>query len=183
MSSVGHQGCTRYCFLHFLGDMESRKMFAENFGQIGKFGMVCYNHWNSMCVILLTWSEHCVSVPLVVTYHLELPNLSNILHKHLPTLHVSEKMKKAVPNAPLVAYQRPKSLNDLLVRASIRPLENIMYEGSRQCGRPRCKTCAHVKTGTGFTSAVTGINFSARVSANYKTSNIVYLIQCRKCKM
>ena len=31
--------------------------------------------------------------------------------------------------------------------------------------------------------AVTGINFSARVSANCKTSNIVYLIQCRKYKI
>ena len=146
--------------------------------QIGRASSVNRN-------IALTSSErdNTHRVPLVVTYHPELPNLSKILRDHLPTLHVSEKMKKAVPNAPLVAYRRPRSLNDLLVRASIRPLENVIYEGSRQCGRPRCKTCAHVKTGTEFTSAVTGVNFNARVTANCRTSNIVYLIQCRKCKM
>ena len=92
-------------------------------------------------------------------------------------------MQKAVPNAPLVAYRRPRSLKDLLVRASIRLPENILHEGSRQCGRRRCKTCAHVRTGTDFTSAATGKKFSARVSATCKTSNIIYLIQCRKCKM
>ena len=43
--------------------------------------------------------------------------------------------------------------------------------------------CAHVRTGTDFTSAATGDKFSARVSAICKTSNIIYLIQCRKCKM
>ena len=42
--------------------MESRKMVTESFRQIGKFGMVCCDHWSSMCVILLTCSEHCVSV-------------------------------------------------------------------------------------------------------------------------
>ena len=46
-------------------------------------------------------------VPLVVTYmyHPKLPSLSKILHYHLPILRVSEKMKKVVLNAPLVAYR------------------------------------------------------------------------------
>ena len=61
-SSVGHQGCIQYRFLHFLWNMESRKMVSENFRQIEKFGIVCYDQWNSMCFILLTWSERCGSV-------------------------------------------------------------------------------------------------------------------------
>ena len=45
-------------------------------------------------------------VPLVVTYHPDLPNLSKILRQHLPILHVSERMKRIVPNAPLVAKSK-----------------------------------------------------------------------------
>ena len=120
-------------------------------------------------------------VPLVVTYHPELPCLGKILCDHLPTLHISERMKKAIPSPPLVANRRPKNLKDLLVRATMKPPQRI-YEGSNRCGRPRCKTCIHIKTGINFNSAVTGEKFRARVTANCKTSNIVYLIECRKCK-
>ena len=61
-SSVGHKGCIRYRFCHFLGDMESGEMVTKKFWWIRKFGMVCYDQWNSMCLIMLTWSERCVSV-------------------------------------------------------------------------------------------------------------------------
>ena len=119
-------------------------------------------------------------VPLVVNYHPQLPRLGKILRNHLPTLHISEKMKEAVPNPPLIANRRPKNLKDLLVRASLKPPPQ-RHEGSNRCGRPRCKSCVHIKTGITFKSAVTGENFRAQVTANCKTSNIVYLIECRKC--
>ena len=65
----------------------------------------------------------------------------------------------------------------------IQPLEHNIYEGSCQCGRCRCKSCAYVRIGADFTCLVTGNKFSARVCASCKTSNIIYLIQCHKCKM
>ena len=46
-------------------------------------------------------------IPLVVTYHPDLPPLSKTLRDHLPILHVSERMKLAAPSPPLVANQRP----------------------------------------------------------------------------
>ena len=55
-------------------------------------------------------------IPLVVNYHPDLPPLSKILRDHLPILHVSEKMKLAIPNPPLVANRRPRNLKDLLER-------------------------------------------------------------------
>ena len=42
-------------------------------------------------------------VPLVVTFHPQLPRLGKILRDHLPTLHILNTMKEAVPNPPLVA--------------------------------------------------------------------------------
>ena len=120
-------------------------------------------------------------VPLVVTYHPHLPKLSMILRKHLPILQVSERMKRMISSAPLVAYRRPRNLKDLLVRATLRKPLQPSHEGTRQCGRPRCKTCAHIRMGVRFSSAVTDEDFRARATADCKTSNVVYLIACQKC--
>ena len=119
-------------------------------------------------------------VPLVVTYHRQLTKLSIILRKHLPILQVSEWMKRIVSSVPLVAYRCPKNLKDLLVRATLKPPQQS-YKGTRQCGRPRCKTCTHVKMGVRFSSAANGETFRAWATANCKTSNIIYLIECQKC--
>ena len=125
------------------------------------------------------------TVPLVVTFHPQLPSLGEIPRDHLPTctspLCISEKMKKAVPNPPLVANRRSKNLNDLLVRATMKPPQQL-HEGNSPCGRPRCKSCTHIRAGTTFESARTGEKFRARVTTNCRTKNIVYLIECRKCR-
>ena len=116
-------------------------------------------------------------VPLVVTYHPQLPCLGRILRNHLPILHISETMKEAVPNPPLVANRRPKNLKGLLVRVMMKPPQQL-YEGNSSCGRPHCKSCMHIWTGLTFESATTGEKFQARVTANCRTKNIVYLIEC-----
>ena len=41
-------------------------------------------------------------VPLVATCHSDRHNLSQILHCHLPILHISPRMKSAVPEPPLI---------------------------------------------------------------------------------
>ena len=57
-----------------------------------------------------------------------------------------------------------------------------LYEGTSPCGKPCCKSCMHIRTGNAFESAMTGEKFRAHVTTNCKTKNIVYLIECRKCK-
>ena len=54
-------------------------------------------------------------IPLVVTYRPGLTKLTSIVRKHLQILHISEKLRKAIPNPLLVAYRRPPNLRDLLV--------------------------------------------------------------------
>ena len=92
-------------------------------------------------------------IPLVVTYQ-DLKPLGKILRNHLPILHVSERMKLATPSPPLVANRRPRNLKELLTKAKLKPSQR--HNGSRGCGRPRCKTCALVRTGTDCVSRVTG---------------------------
>ena len=100
---------------------------------------------------------------------------------HGRTIHISEKMKKAVPNPSLVANRRPKNLKYLLVRATMKPPQHL-YERNSPCGRPRCKSCMHIRTSFTFESATMGEKFQAHFTTNCRTKNIIYLIECRKCK-
>ena len=59
--------------------------------------------------------------PLVVTYHPSLPLLRNITRQHQHLLQLSERMQKAVPAPPIIAYRCPKNLRDLLTRAELKP--------------------------------------------------------------
>ena len=119
----------------------------------------------------------------MVTYHPDLSSISNIFRTHLPTLLVSNKMKLAVPSSPLVANRWEKNLKDLLVRAKLKPQQQKQqqHKGSLQCGRAHCRTCTHIKTGTctKFCSGVIKETFYAQVTATCKTSNVVYLIECK----
>ena len=84
--------------------------------------------------------------------------LSKIVREHLPILHVSEKLKQAVPNPPLVAYRRPYNLRDLLVRAAVQRPAPPTTSGNVPCNCKRCKTCQLIPTNTyHLTAAIRGI--------------------------
>ena len=96
-------------------------------------------------------------VPLVITYHPALSRITKSLRKHLDILHVSDRLKAAIPDPPIVAFRRPHNLRDLLVRAKLK------------------KTNPPTQTGS------TGTTHKTRSTFTCKTRNLVYLIQCRKC--
>jgi hypothetical protein len=54
-------------------------------------------------------------IPLITTFHPNLPNLQMITRSLLPVLHASAHHKKAVPEPPVIGLKRPKNLCDLLV--------------------------------------------------------------------
>ena len=60
-------------------------------------------------------------IPLVITYNPTLPPVGGITRKHHNILHASERLKKAIPSPPIIAFRRPKNLRDLLVRATLKP--------------------------------------------------------------
>ena len=87
-------------------------------------------------------------VPLVATYHPALTRLAHITRKYLPTLHTSEKLKKAIPDPPIIAFRRPRNLLDLLVRTSLHTPTPPTDAGNYACKTPRCKTCHILSTTT-----------------------------------
>ena len=100
---------------------------------------------------------------------------------HLPLLCASTRMKQAFPERPFVAYRRPKNLRDLLVHANLKPSHLEPARGSSPCESKRCLTCQHIRSGTSVQSTVSGRTFRVHATANCKTSNVVYLIECSLC--
>lgn len=79
-------------------------------------------------------------LPFVVTYHPGLPNIGRILRELHPLLHISNRCKQAIQDLPTMAFRRPKSLRDYLLRAKLRPLDREIEvtRGTRKCASSRC---------------------------------------------
>ena len=119
-------------------------------------------------------------IPLVVTYHPSMNFLSRTTRRHQITLRSSERLNAIFNSPPMIAFRRPKNLKDLLVHASLTSYANET-PGNFLCGTIRCKTCPILKTTNVICSKVTGERFNIKLHATCKTSNIVYLIECRRC--
>ena len=68
-------------------------------------------------------------------------------------LQLSEKCGKAIREIPVLAFRKPKSLKDYLVRAKVKK-KMIKAEGSRSCGSSICQICRDdnfLKFGNKFT--------------------------------
>ena len=98
-----------------------------------------------------------------------------------PILHTSQKLQKALPTPPLVAFRRPRNLRDLLVHARITTPAPPPGTGSSPCNYRRCKCCAEIVTCNSFSSKSTGRTYNIRSEVTCRSSNLVYLISCKKC--
>ena len=73
-------------------------------------------------------------VLLVLTYHPQLKNVSDIIKKHLVFLYVKEQVEHIFTPPPFVSFQAGFSLRKHLVRAKVYPI-------LRECELPGCNKC------------------------------------------
>ena len=118
-----------------------------------------------------------------MTYHRDLPPLGRIINKHFPTLQSIKRLKKVFKNRPIVSYKRPRSLRNMLVKATFNYEENLWNNtiGCSSC--QRCSWCKNVEKTTVFRSRATGKEFQIHHSVCCKSSWIIYLAECKKCKV
>ena len=84
------------------------------------------------------------------------------------------------PEPPVVAFRRPKSIKDTLVRAAVsRP--SSMVGQCKPCGDKRCKCCLQLQHAQVFHSKTTGKGYKSFCNVNCKTPNVVYLHDCHVC--
>ena len=115
------------------------------------------------------------TVPLVISFHPDLPNLMCILHDYQCVILTSALLKEILPNPLLVAYRRPPpNLKDVLVRAAFGQVEET-YTGNSRCQQPCCKTFTHIKEGITLRSTTTNEIFRVKATANCCTKNVVYV--------
>ena len=130
-------------------------------------------------------------VPYVITYNPALRQIPSITKKYFPVLQSSTRCTEVFPGPPLIAYRRPKSLRNYLVRAKINSNINnnsnstnppLNPPGSYKCNISRCKTCSFIATDTinyTFPNTSQTRNISSKLSCS--TNNLIYMIQCNTC--
>jgi len=121
-------------------------------------------------------------IPFVIEYNPSLPNIGKIINKYWDLLKLSCKasVKSLHESKPTLAYKRPKNLKDYLINSK---LEKTLYKkgSSTKCNRPRCSHCSFINENTSFNSNNTKETFNMRCDTNCATSNVIYLITCKKC--
>ena len=80
----------------------------------------------------------------------------------------------------IIAFCRLKNLKDLRVRATLTSTPSEP-SGDYLCGVSRCKTCSVLRVMDEFFSHTTEQSYKVKFLASCKSSNIVYLITCRRC--
>ena len=124
-------------------------------------------------------------IPFVITHNPTHPPLGQWLRELLPTLHTSRRMRKAIPDPPIVGERRCRNLRSLLMPSRpppVREATSLEPAGCRQCTSKRCVVCKeHLKETTHFSSIRTGQVFKIRHSLTCTSSSIVYLIDCARC--
>ena len=108
--------------------------------------------------------------------------MRGIVNKHRPIIESSSTLSEIFTERPTMAYRRPKSLRDLLVRAKLKPdmRDDEPFGETRPCGKARCKTCKMI-TPTQIAKSASGETIKLRCDTSCKTTNVVYLITWTKC--
>ena len=65
-----------------------------------KGGLKHYYFYSELNNRNLTLHLYKQTVPLVISFHPDLPNLTRILHNHQCIIHTSPRLKEAIPNTP-----------------------------------------------------------------------------------
>ena len=94
-------------------------------------------------------------IPLVLTYHPSLEKISGIIRHHWKEIEKSETLTKLFPEPPVVAFRRPKSIKDTLVRAAVSRLSSTVGQ-CKPCGDKHCKCCLQLQHAQVFHSKTTG---------------------------
>ena len=111
-----------------------------------------------------------------------MPDISKILRELHPILGLSERCKNAITSVPSVAFRKPKSLGDYLVRAKVdsRGPKGLLL-GTVKCSSKRCEVCKYFDEHSHFKGSQDDRRYSINYSLNCNSNNVVYLVTCKKC--
>ena len=112
------------------------------------------------------------------------PNISEILKKHDHLIRGHEKLNKIFPQQSFqVVNRRTKNLQELILRADPYSISfnetNFRYN---KCGQ--CDSCKNFVVGNNsIKSKATGKVFRLRKNLDCSSRNVIYVAECKNCKM
>ena len=123
---------------------------------------------------------------LQLPYDRRLPQVSSILQQHYKLLlERSPGVKEWMARSPMVAYQRPANLRDLLVRAQLPPVDRRRgagrgpHLGFRKCGKTNCLCCIYCEESRTHSSSATQETWDIKQSISCEDSSVLYAVTCR----
>lgn len=150
-------------------------------------------------------------VPVIINHNPGNPPLADWLKEYMPILHSSCRMKRAVPEPPMVGERNCTNLRKLLMPSRLfkhkpgsiaAPIDNQNQplveqeiktdqtnqdqphsnKGCYKCNCKRCILCqSHLKESTDFLSATNKSRYTIRDHMTCKSTNLIYLIDCARC--
>ena len=107
-------------------------------------------------------------IPFIVRYNPSLPEIGRIIHKYWSLLNLSKNdcVKEIFYSSkPIVAFNRPKNLQDFLVSSDLKSNRFAEFK-SQRCNSKRCSHCNSIAHSQTFTSTSTGETFTMRHNTN-----------------
>ena len=124
-------------------------------------------------------------VVFLVMYNPALPSIPRIIAKGYRAMVESDpRLKEVFPKPPMVAYRRPPSLREKLIRAKVPPPPDPNTRPKRDCKGMKkcgdCSTCDYVQEGKVVKSTQTDAIAVINAAVNCRTSRVIYCITCKK---
>ena len=127
--------------------------------------------------------------PLVLDYNPILPDIQNIIRKHIHLLRSSTQITEIFPaKSVFPAYRRTKNLKEVLAPSKFRPSsatnQMVNEGGCFKCDKNRCDLCKNfLLQASKFQSSATGRLYPIRQKVSCSSKNVIYLATCCKCNL
>ena len=111
----------------------------------------------------------------VCEWHPNLSTIPQILKNHFHLLENDTKTSKVFTSRPLVAYRRPKSIKNHVIKNTT---PKIRPNTTEPCGK--CILCKNIKSSETITNSLADITIKINDGGTCKSKNLIYAVRCKK---
>ena len=115
----------------------------------------------------------------VSDWHPMLKNIPSILKQNFHLIENDSSLTKIFPSKPLVAYRRPKTIRNHVVRSDVLRKENET-SGSTKCGKCKLCTVNEFSIKSTITNKNKGISRKIKDFGSCDSKGIIYAARCKK---
>ena len=129
-------------------------------------------------------------IPFITTFNKSLPDIKKVINKTWNLLQISDSVKQSFKEKPFIAYRRNRNLRDILgqttiINNQVKRKKDLKKGKSSQCLSKYANSlcCKQMESTTTFRSNITKQKFDIYHNSNCRSRFVIYLMECRKCKI